>query len=82
MITNIYYNDNGLYATMPRNYRAQEVFVKLPKNWTLELNGYGDRLLLDSCGNERQLLTENCYGRPVPATIDNWGNKERIALAA
>ena len=82
MITNIYLNDNGLFDTQPRNHRAKEVKIVLPKNWSLELNGYGGRLLLDSHGNERLLLTENSWGTPVPATIDNWGNRERIRLAA
>lgn len=81
MITNIYLF-NGEYDTIARGHGAKEVLVKLPKNWTIELNGFGGRLLLDSHGNERQLLTENDYGRPVPATIDNWGNRERIKLAA
>lgn len=81
MITNIYLNDDR-YSTIAESPRAKEVFVKLPKNWTIELNGYGDRTLLDQCGNARQLITLYRYGRPVPSTIDNYGYRQNISLAA
>lgn len=44
--------------------------VKLPLNWSIEHNGFGSRLLLDSHGNERQLLTRPVeMGRMAPFVV-------------
>lgn len=81
MISNIYF-DNNEYTTLKTSPSAKEVKIYLPKNWSIELNGYGGRELLDSSGNSRQLLTQFEWGYPVPYTVDNYGKVQSFRLAA
>ena len=80
-ITNIYLN-NDVYDTIARTPDAKEVLIYLPKNWSLELNGFGGRNLLDQYGNVNQIITEKTYRGLVPVVIDKWGNKQTIRVAA